>query len=121
MKSTLPYHSPVLLDEVISLLVCKRDGVYLDGTLGGGGHFSAIAEKLGPDATLIGIDQDEEAINWTRDHFKTGRDFTLILEQSRFSDFDMVLKRYSIPGLDGILLDLGVSSHQIDSPERGFS
>ena len=120
MKATHDYHTPVLLEEILELLVWKKNGVYLDGTLGGGGHFWAMAEKLDTNGILIGIDRDPEAVQWNRDRPTPCRP-AVILEQSRFSDFDAVLKRNSIPALDGILLDLGVSSHQIDEASRGFA
>ncbi len=120
MSEPYAYHTPVLLEEVIRLLPQKSDGVFLDGTLGGGGHFRAMAEQLDAAGTLIGIDRDPEAVIWNRDRLGSCRP-AVIIEQARFSEFDQVLKRHRISSLDGILLDLGVSSHQIDSPARGFS
>ncbi len=114
------YHVPVLLEEVLRLIPHRRDGVYLDGTLGGGGHFRAIAGRLDEHGTMIGLDRDKEAVAWTRDHLEPVRP-RVVLEQARFSEFDRVLLRHDIPSLDGILIDLGVSSHQIDDPSRGFS
>ena len=120
MKESYEYHTPVLLEDVIRLLACKRDGVYLDGTLGGGGHFRALAEELEAGGTLVGIDRDPEAVLWNRNHLPPCRP-TLIIEQSSFSEFDGVLKRCHIASLDGCLLDLGISSRQIDAQDRGFS
>jgi 16S rRNA (cytosine1402-N4)-methyltransferase len=120
MNALHEYHVPVLLDEVLRELPRKRDGVYLDGTLGGGGHFRALAGLLDESAKLIGIDRDPEAISWNRDRLPPSR-ATLIVEQSPFSRFDEVLKNHGIPSIDGCLLDLGVSSRQIDARERGFS
>ncbi len=120
MKIPQFYHEPVLKNEVIELLVVKKSGIYLDCTLGGGGHFRAIAEKLENDATLIGIDRDIDAIEWNRQH-SSNVNVRALFEQSRFSDFDKVLDRYEISGVDGMLLDLGVSSWQIDNENRGFS
>lgn len=114
------YHEPVLKDDVIKLLIGNPAGVYLDCTLGGGGHFRAIAEKLEKEATLIGIDRDPDAISWNRQNM-VNNDIRIVIEQSRFSEFDEVLKKYEIAGVDGVLLDLGVSSWQIDSKDRGFS
>lgn len=114
------YHEPVLKNEVIELLVIKKSGIYLDCTLGGGGHFRAIAQKLESDATLIGIDRDCDAIEWNRQHL-TNANAGVIIEQSRFSEFDKVLDKHNIRGVDGMLLDLGVSSWQIDNKSRGFS
>jgi 16S rRNA (cytosine1402-N4)-methyltransferase len=114
------YHEPVLKDDVVKLLIGNLAGVYLDCTLGGGGHFRAIAGKLEKEATLIGIDRDPDAISWNRQNM-VNKDLRIIIEQSRFSEFDEVLKKYEIAGVDGVLLDLGVSSWQIDSKDRGFS
>ena len=120
MRENHDYHTPVLLEEILDLLVCNEKGVYVDGTLGGGGHFRAMAEKLASTGILIGIDRDPEAVLWNRGHMPSCRP-TVIIEQARFSDIDIVLKRNSISSVDGILLDLGVSSHQIDEAARGFS
>jgi 16S rRNA (cytosine1402-N4)-methyltransferase len=114
------YHAPVLLEEVLTLIPQKRDGVYLDGTLGGGGHFRAIAAKLDENGIMIGLDRDREAIAWTINHPQPLLP-RIIIEQSRFSEFDQVIRKHGIEAVDGILLDLGVSSRQIDAPERGFS
>lgn len=113
------YHEPVLKEEVCSYLITRNNGIYLDCTLGGGGHFRAIAERLTSEALLIGIDRDMDAINWNRNSPVSGPG--VIIEQSRFSDFDSVLKKHSIGKIDGVLLDLGVSSFQIDSVGRGFT
>jgi 16S rRNA (cytosine1402-N4)-methyltransferase len=120
MSTRQHYHTPVLLDKVIELLAIKPDGVYLDGTLGGGGHFGAIASRLSTSGTAIGIDRDSEAIAWTREHMGTVRAH-VILEQSAYSLFDRVCGRNSISTLDGVLLDLGVSSRQLDESGRGFA
>ena len=114
------YHVPVLRDELIDMMITRNDGVYLDCTLGGGGHFRALAEKLGPGAVLIGIDRDPDAIAWNIKHPVSGEQ-KVIIEQCRFSQFDIVLKKIGIKFVDGVLLDLGLSSFQIDNPERGFS
>jgi len=120
MSEPHDYHTPVLLEDVLRFIPHKRDGVFLDGTLGGGGHFRAMAEQLDKAGTLIGVDRDPEAVLWNRDRMPSCRP-KVILEQSRFSTFDAVLKRHGIASVDGLFLDLGVSSHQIDSPGRGFS
>jgi 16S rRNA (cytosine1402-N4)-methyltransferase len=120
MSGPHEYHTPVLLDELLEQFLHNRGGVFLDGTLGGGGHFWAMAERLDATGTLIGIDRDPEAVSWNRDH--SGPCLPcVIIEQSRFSAFDQVLRRHGIPAIDGVLLDLGVSSRQIDSIGRGFS
>jgi len=120
MSGMKEYHAPVLLEEVLSLIPHKRDGVFLDGTLGGGGHFRAMAGRLDAEGTLIGLDRDPEAIAWSRDHLEPCLP-EIILEKARFSEIERVLALHDISSLDVILIDLGVSSHQIDSPARGFS
>ncbi len=115
------YHVPVLLREVLDLLSIKPHGVYIDGTLGGGGHFRAIADRLFDGGKIIGLDRDRQAIeNFQKNGYHRNL-VSIILEQSRFSDFDSILDKYAIGKVDGILLDLGVSSKQIDAAERGFS
>ena len=114
------YHVPVLLEESINGLSIKPGGIYLDCTLGGGGHFRKLANMLDRQGIAIGIDRDPEAIKWVLDHFPNGMP-KLLIEQCKFSDFDKVLKKHSIKNIDGLLIDLGLSSHQIDSPHRGFS
>ncbi len=114
------YHQPVLRDEVCDLLITDKSGCYLDCTLGGGGHFRALAERLYSDGVLIGIDRDMDAINWNKKNLCSGGP-SKIIEQSRFSEFDEVLRKHNICGLNGVLLDLGVSSFQIDTASRGFT
>ena len=115
-------HESVLLDETIGQLAIREDGIYVDGTLGGAGHSSAILDMLGNDGRLIGIDQDEEAINAARARLqeKNGKGRVDIVK-SNFRNIRKVLDELHINKVDGILLDLGVSSHQFDDPERGFS
>lgn len=114
------YHIPVMLAESIKYLNIKSDGIYCDFTLGGAGHFSAIAEKLNKNGTAIGIDRDSTAVNLAKNRdFQT--EANIIIEQNPFSHFDEVLTKYKISKIDGILMDLGVSSHQFDTGERGFS
>ncbi|MBN1128345.1 MAG: 16S rRNA (cytosine(1402)-N(4))-methyltransferase RsmH [Chitinispirillaceae bacterium] len=120
MSETDDYHTPVLLDEILSRVLHTGTGVYLDGTLGGGGHFWAMAQRLDESATLIGIDRDPEAVAWNRGRMRSCRP-RIIIEQARFSEFDRVLEAHHFSQADGILLDLGVSSRQIDSAIRGFS
>jgi 16S rRNA (cytosine1402-N4)-methyltransferase len=120
MSGTHDYHMPVLLEEVLHFIPHTSRGVFLDGTLGGGGHFWAMAEHLDKTAMLIGIDRDPDAIRWNRGRMPSCRP-AVILEQARFSEFDKVLQRQGIALLDGMFLDLGVSSRQIDNAERGFS
>ncbi len=113
--SNSTYHIPVLLKECIENLNIKPDGVYVDITFGGGGHSKAILEKLGKDGKLFAFDQDEDA---QANALKDER-FMLIPQNFRF--IKNYLRLYGIKQVDGILGDLGVSSHQFDSAERGFS
>jgi 16S rRNA (cytosine1402-N4)-methyltransferase len=114
------YHTPVLLDECLIGLAIKPGGIYLDCTVGGGGHFGEIAGRLNSDAIAIGIDRDGEAIQWVKETTALLKP-RIILEQCRFSEFETVLKKHGISAVDGIMMDLGVSSRQIDQVERGFS
>ncbi len=109
------YHVPVLLKESIDGLQIKKDGVYVDVTFGGGGHSKEILKRLGPEGKLFAFDQDEDALANAIDDPR----FTLINENFRF--LRQFLKFYGILEVDGILADFGVSSHQFDMAERGFS
>ncbi len=112
-------HISVMLNECIDALNIKPNGTYMDGTLGGGGHSSIIASKLNESGTLVCFDLDTEAIEFAKTRVKsTGN---LIFAHQNFKNFLSVLQENNITGLDGILVDLGVSSYQIDNPERGFS
>ncbi len=111
------YHIPVLLEPVLDALQIKPDGLYLDGTAGGGGHSFEIASRL-ENGHLYALDQDPDAIKEAGKRL-AGLPATVI--QSNFSRMDAVLAEQGIDGVDGILLDLGVSSHQLDTIERGFS
>lgn len=112
-------HIPVLLNEVIEGLNINPNGIYLDLTLGRAGHSSEILKRL-TTGRLIGVDQDIEAINKSRERLsKIGDNFTLV--HSNFSNIDEILESLDIKEVDGILMDLGVSSPQFDNPERGFS
>ena len=113
-------HKSVLLDETIEMLDIKPDGIYVDGTLGGGGHSYEICKRLGDKGRLIGIDQDEAAILAGSDRLKEFGDKVTIV-RSNYSNMKTVLLDLGIQKVDGILLDLGVSSYQLDTPERGFS
>ena len=112
-------HRSVLLDEVIEHLNIRPDGTYVDGTLGGAGHSLAILATLGSDGRLIGIDQDAEAIAAAESRLQDDSRVTIV--KSNFRELRSVLQSLSCPSVDGILLDLGVSSHQFDDGERGFS
>lgn len=112
------YHIPVLLEESISWLMTDPDGIYVDGTLGGGGHTAAILAGLSERGRVYGIDQDDDAIEQTRQQINDPR---LLLIKGNFGFMKTLLPPEIIGQVSGILLDLGVSSHQIDEPERGFS
>ncbi|MFA5478586.1 MAG: 16S rRNA (cytosine(1402)-N(4))-methyltransferase RsmH, partial [Candidatus Muiribacteriota bacterium] len=112
-------HKSVLLNESINLLNIKKDGIYIDATLGGGGHSSLILEKLSSEGLLIGIDSDNEAINFCMKKFENNDNVILVNEN--FSKIDDILLKLGIDKVDGIIADLGVSSYQIDEKERGFS
>ncbi|MCX6825719.1 MAG: 16S rRNA (cytosine(1402)-N(4))-methyltransferase RsmH, partial [candidate division Zixibacteria bacterium] len=114
------YHRPVLVEEAVNFLVTRCDGVYLDLTCGGGGHLKYLSDKLSPAAILVGIDRDPEAISATKENLKSIPQFTRILKGD-FCRFDEMARTLELDKIDGILLDLGLSSHQLDSAERGFA
>jgi len=113
-------HHPVLLEEILQILDCRPGRVYADGTVGSGGHSRGVLERSSPTGRLIGLDWDEEALERARKHLSpfAGR---FELRRANYRDFHTVLESLSVPGVDGILLDLGVSSEQLESRERGFS
>ena len=113
-------HKSVLLDECIENLNIRQDGIYVDGTLGGGGHSSEICARLSKNGTLIGIDRDQDALNAASKRLEK-YNCNKIFVQSNYSDIKNVLEEQGIDGIDGALLDLGVSSFQLDNAERGFS
>lgn len=114
------WHQPVMLTEVLTYLDPKEGQIIIDGTLGGAGHSSAILKKLGDSGLLIGIDQDQEAINYAKQRLsKISSRYRIF--QSNYRNFDQCLAQLGISQIDGFLLDLGVSSHQLDEGERGFS
>lgn len=115
MGLRMSYHNPVLLKESVDGLNIKENGVYVDVTFGGGGHSKEILKRLGSDGKLFAFDQDEEALENALDDER----FTLINENFRY--VAQFLKFYGIRKVDGILADFGVSSHQFDKAERGFS
>ena len=112
-------HEPVLLQEVLQWINTRPDGVYCDGTLGGGGHSEAILEASGGTAVLYGIDRDETAIAAASERLKKYPGFHAL--RGNFHDGKELLREAGAGLLDGVLLDLGVSSPQLDTPERGFS
>jgi 16S rRNA (cytosine1402-N4)-methyltransferase len=109
-----------MLKEVVASLNLKPGGVYVDGTVGGGGHAGAILRETSPDGMLIGIDADEDAIHVSAERLAAFGD-RKILVQGNFADMKTILTKLGKTRVDGILLDLGVSSHQLDKAERGFS
>lgn len=113
------HHIPVLFDEVMEWMQPRADGVYADGTLGGGGHSEGILRLSGGTATLYGIDRDEDAIRAASERLKGYPGFHAI--HGNFHDAKALLAAAGAPPLTGALLDLGVSSHQLDEGERGFS
>ena len=113
-------HKSVLLEETIESLNIKPDGIYVDGTLGGGGHAFHVCEKLGEHGRLIGIDQDAAAIAAATERLSEFGDKVTIV-RSNYENVDEVLKELGISQVDGIYLDLGVSSYQLDTAERGFT
>ena len=113
-------HYSVLLNETIEQLDIKENGIYVDGTLGGGGHASAVLQRLGETGRLIGIDQDAAAIEAAGDRLAPFGDKVTIV-RSNYSAMPKVLADLGIYGVDGIVLDLGVSSYQLDTVERGFT
>ena len=112
-------HKPVLLEETIDALNIKPDGIYVDGTAGGGGHSSEILKRLSPNGRLISIDQDPDAIEAVTERFKDYQNS--IICKGNFSDVVSIVNSLGIESIDGIMLDIGVSSRQLDTPERGFS
>ena len=113
------YHVPVLCKAVLKGLITDRSGTYVDGTVGGGGHANAILDALEPAGRLVGIDQDPDAIAVCTARFRNEQRITLL--EGNFGDMEQLLADAGFEEVDGILLDLGVSSHQIDTPSRGFS
>ncbi|WP_313577596.1 16S rRNA (cytosine(1402)-N(4))-methyltransferase RsmH [Lacrimispora sp.] len=113
-------HKSVLLYETIDSLNVKPDGIYVDGTLGGGGHALEVCKRLGTYGRLIGIDQDGDAIKAASERLKAYEDKVTVV-RSNYENIQTVLKDLGIERVDGIYLDLGVSSYQLDIPERGFT
>lgn len=122
MQYATEYHAPVLCKTVVEGLVTDRAGLYVDATLGGGGHSAALLDALSSEGRVIGIDQDEEALEEAQkrlaEEIERGRFQTV---HGNFGDLERLLEEVGVSMVDGLLLDLGVSSHQIDVPERGFS
>ncbi len=112
-------HKPIMLNEILSGLNIKPDGIYIDCTIGGAGHSKEIAKRLNDKGLLIGIDKDQEALDVCKQRLKEFNNVKLV--KSDFKDVEQVLNNLCIDKVDGVLIDLGVSSYQIDNPERGFS
>jgi 16S rRNA (cytosine1402-N4)-methyltransferase len=114
------FHEPVLSKEVIKFLITDLSGIYVDGTVGGGGHSDLVLKQLSSEGKVIGIDRDKAAIDICRQRF-SGYGDKISLMQGDFENVDLLLKELNISEIDGFLIDLGVSSYQIDNNERGFS
>ena len=112
-------HVSVLLNECLDALNIKEDGIYVDCTLGGAGHSSHILQRLSKDGLLIGIDQDKDALKAAGERLKDYENKKLV--HNNFHNIDSILEELNIPKVDGILMDLGVSSYQLDEGQRGFS
>ncbi len=116
------YHAPVLCNAVVKGLITSRDGLYVDGTLGGGGHSAALLEALHAGGRVVGIDRDQDAIVAAQSRLSeevgSGR---FSAKRGNFDQIERLLSDMGVTQVDGFLLDLGVSSHQLDQPERGFS
>jgi len=115
----MTYHLPVMVQEVVEGLVADPNGTYMDATAGGGGHSLALLKQLGAKGRLIAVDRDGEAVEATRE--RLAADERAVVWQGNFAELGVVLAREEIGSLSGVLFDLGVSSHQIDEAERGFS
>ncbi len=116
----MTFHTPVMLAQVLENLVIKKEGIYVDCTLGGGGHALKIVEQIYPDGLLIGLDQDIEALEFARKKLKAYQDRVIIVK-SNFADLEKVLSSLGFSKVSGIFFDLGVSSYQIETQSRGFS
>jgi len=112
-------HRPALLEECLAALELEPGAIVVDGTVGGGGHAAAILERTAPDGRLIGLDLDGEAIHESQQRLDTFGDRVTLIHES-FRNLVAVLAHLEVPQVDAVLLDLGVSSHQLDSPKRGF-
>ena len=115
----MTYHIPVLLDEVIKLLNIKPEGIYMDCTIGFGGHSESIISKLNSNGLLIGLDLDPYALKKTKEKLSQYKNISL--HNCSYSVFPQILEKMGIKKVDGFLFDFGISSYQIDSEHRGFS
>ena len=122
MQYATDYHAPVLWKKVVDMLVTDPAGIYVDATLGGGGHAKALLDALAPDGRVLGIDRDPEALSEARERLRDAHEagrFTAV--HGNFGQLQALLESEGAAPVDGVLLDLGLSSHQIDEAERGFS
>jgi len=119
-SSTEHYHIPVLVDEVVEYLITDLEGIYVDCTVGGGGHAEAILNTLGGKALYYGIDRDKDAVSYAQRRLSRFKE-QVILIHGELRDIDTILKKEGVTLIDGAFMDLGVSSYQIDTPKRGFS
>jgi 16S rRNA (cytosine1402-N4)-methyltransferase len=117
---TYKYHTPVLLQEVLKYLLTAKSGLYVDGTLGGGGHAKAVLEQLDPSGKVIGIDLDDDALAASGERLAHFGDRAIIVKEN-FRNIKNVLSQHNVNSVQGVLLDLGISSFQIDVSEKGFS
>ncbi len=116
----MSFHTPVMCSQVLDYLITKKTGIYLDCTLGGGGHSEEIIKEIYPDGLLIGLDQDIEALEFAREKLKPYQDKVIIVK-SNFTDLKILLQDLGYKRVTGALFDLGLSSHQVDNKSRGFS
>ena len=112
-------HKPVLLEETIQGLNIKENGIYVDGTLGGAGHSKEILKQLSSKGLLVGIDRDQEALKAAKENLKEFQNVKYV--HGNHDEIEDIFEKIEIQEVDGILLDLGVSSYQLDERERGFS
>ena len=119
-KRSKPHHLPVMAEKVVKLLITDRQGAYFDLTAGLGGHLKALAEALGPNARLYGLDRDPAAVELTAENLAGYSQVKRVMRAS-FGDLEVVIDGVGEKALDGFLLDLGLSSYQLDEPQRGFS
>ena len=120
-EMTQGLHLPVLLHEAVAGLAIRPDGVYVDGTFGRGGHSRQILAALGPEGRLLALDRDPEAVAAGQAWARESADARFGIVHARFSALDRVLDEHGVGRIDGLLLDLGISSPQVDDPRRGFS
>ena len=120
MQGYLKHHTPVMTAEVLKLLNLKKDGIYIDGTIGAGGHTFEILSKLSPSGKVIGLDRDIEALELSHQRLISFKE-QINLHHSSYHKIPNIVKKNNITGVDGILLDLGLSSMQLDFEDRGFS